>query len=144
MVMEINSSILKESKTFLGVFLDVSRILHIESGDPSDSNRLFNIDETLDTLKSDEVFIKIVISLHMNINDPGLGHIIHMSNRFERGDSIEEIVRGLGDGEIKSIVGLLKQVLKGIKYSFKNDDKIIHGESIRITDSFLSYMEQQL
>lgn len=138
-------SVLEESGKFLDMFRDVSSILDIGTIQSYGTDRLFEIDGTLDNLlKSDDIFIKIVVSLHMNTKDPGFHNIRRLSEVYSKKKSMEESFTGLGSVQIKSMIGLLEQVLKGIKYTTRKNDSRVNKKPIKITESFLLYLKNKL
>lgn len=137
----------EKSLRFLTMFDEVSGILGDIGDHMTNSSHLFEVDDNLESLDdTNNVFIKIVISLQMNRGDPGLITLIEMSHRATEGDSMDDIVGGVGEEDLLVVLGLCKDVVSGIKYVLRNEnqEKNTTSDPMDVSQSFIQHLETKL
>lgn len=132
---------------FLIVFGDVSDILEINGDTGKNPSHLFEVDEKVGSVdKIDHVFIKIVTSLQMNKEDHGLTTLKYMSSRATIGEPLEKIINSVTKKDLRQVLGLCTDVLSGIKYILRKEDKKTNTYSnhINVYKSFIQCLERNL
>lgn len=132
---------------FLIVFGVVSDILELNGGPGKNPSHLFEVDEKVGSVdKIDHVFIKIVTSLQMNKEDQGLMTLRYMSSRATNGEPLEKIIDSIKKDEIRQVLGLCTDVISGIEYILRKEDKKTNSYSgpINVYKSFIQYLETKI
>ena len=132
---------------FLVVFGEVSDILRVNGYHAKNPSYLFEVDENLDSVdKMDNIFIKIVISLQMNKEDPGLATLKYMSTRAIEGDPLSEIMNKFSEKELRQVLGLCTDVIEGIRYILRNDNKggSTYSDPINVSRSFIQHLKTEI
>lgn len=139
----IDRSLSEKASRFLTAFGGVSVILGLDMGNEEGPGQAFNVEDNLNHEKNpDDVFIKIVTSLQMNTKDPGLHHLNNMSRLAVEGQPLDTIIKGLRSDSIEDVVGLCKDVLRGMDYIMRENNDREHRDSLSVAKSFVLYLEK--
>lgn len=136
------TSTTEKAVKFLVAFGEVSSILKVNADRTADPSHLFEVDENLESLNSvDDVFIKIVVSLQMNVEDPALRTLREMSSRATEGDPLDDIIRRVKEEDVTRVLGLCTDVLTGVKYASRKEDGNKRSDSMNVSQSFIQYLQ---
>lgn len=141
----LDASTTEKAIKFLVVFGEVSSILKVNADHTTDPSHLFEVDENLESVSNmDDVFMKIVVSLQMNKEDPGLRTLREMSSRATQGEPLDEIISRVEKEDASLALGLCTDVIAGVKYTLRNEGGDTHSDSMNVSRSFIQYLETSL
>lgn len=141
----LDASTTEKAVKFLVVFGEVSSILKVNADRTTKTSHLFEVDENLESLNNmDDVFIKIVVSLQMNREDPGLRTLREMSSRATEGEPLDEIMSSVKKEDVRLVLGLCTDVIAGINYTLRKEGGDTYSDSMNVSQSFIQYLETSL
>lgn len=139
----VPTSIAEKALGFLVAFEEVSRILEGNDEFSTKPPPLLKVDERIGyvNMAGDDMFIKIVVSLQMNTEDPGLRTLEEMSYLAAEGRSFDDIMSRVDKADLVRVLGLCTDVMKGVRYVLRNDDKKASSDPMSVALSFIRSLE---